>query len=112
MKHVNNKFYSILEDDCFIITANDSNNYSKLKEIAQTQEDNIAFKTIQLFAICMKLNNILMENNETIFPQKNIDLLSEIFPDMSNSHLSDSSFFFLEELYQDVYTSTISYFAI
>lgn len=34
LKHVNNKFNSILEDDCFVITANDSNNYSKLKEIS------------------------------------------------------------------------------
>lgn len=68
LKHVNNKFNSILEDDCFVITANDSSNYSKLKEISQTQDDHIAFKTIQLFAICMKVNNILMENNETIFP--------------------------------------------
>lgn len=34
LKHVNNKFNSILDDDCFVITANDSNNYSKLKEIS------------------------------------------------------------------------------
>lgn len=47
----------------------------------------------------MKLLNILMENNETIFPQKNIDVLTEIFPDMSNSHLSEQTFSFLEELY-------------
>ncbi|KAL4464407.1 hypothetical protein ABPG72_010894 [Tetrahymena utriculariae] len=101
LKHVNNKFNTILEDDCFVITANDSNNFTKLKEISQTQEDHIAFKTIQLFAICMKLLNILMENNETIFPQKNIDILTEMFPDMSNSHLSEQTFAFLEELYQD-----------
>ncbi|EGR34710.1 hypothetical protein IMG5_003430 [Ichthyophthirius multifiliis] len=63
--------------------------------------DFIDAKYNDLFGICIKLLNILMENNETLFPQKNIDMLQAIFPDITNSQLTLETFQFLEELYQD-----------